>query len=114
MCSTERILTGRKPAGHTVAVLLSLDRFAPGNVLTPVRPMLASIFFGSSNANIARILYQKLHVLALREIVTDFGTDRGILVSESGFQAGAVEAASFKVPSLYPLLISNRGQVRPW
>lgn len=35
----------------------------------------------------------KLHVLALREIVTDLGADRGILVSESGFQSGAIEAA---------------------
>lgn len=36
----------------------------------------------------------KLHVLALREIVTDVGADRGILLSESGFQSGAVEAAT--------------------
>ncbi|MFA5193943.1 MAG: restriction endonuclease [Verrucomicrobiia bacterium] len=36
----------------------------------------------------------KLHVLALREIVTDTGADRGILLSESGFQSGAIEAAS--------------------
>jgi hypothetical protein len=36
----------------------------------------------------------KLHVLALREIVTDVGTDRGILLSESGFQSGAIEAAA--------------------
>lgn len=36
----------------------------------------------------------KLHVLALREIVADVGADRGILLSESGFQRGAVEAAS--------------------
>lgn len=36
----------------------------------------------------------KLHVLALREIVTDTGADRGILLSESGFQVGAKEAAS--------------------
>jgi hypothetical protein len=35
----------------------------------------------------------KLHVLALREIVSDVGADRGILLSESGFQSGAVEAA---------------------
>ncbi len=35
----------------------------------------------------------KLHVLALREIVTDLGADRGILLSEVGFQSGAVEAA---------------------
>lgn len=36
----------------------------------------------------------KLHVLALREIVTDTGADRGILLSESGFQTGAKEAAA--------------------
>lgn len=35
----------------------------------------------------------KLHVLALREIVADLGVDRGILLSESGFQRGAREAA---------------------
>lgn len=36
----------------------------------------------------------KLHVLALREIVHDTGADRGILLSESGFQSGAIEAAN--------------------
>lgn len=36
----------------------------------------------------------KLHVLALREIVNDIGADRGILLSESGFQSGAFEAAN--------------------
>jgi restriction system protein len=36
----------------------------------------------------------KLYVLALREIVNDLGADRGILVSESGFQSGAIEAAN--------------------
>lgn len=36
----------------------------------------------------------KLHVLALREIVTDVGADRGILLSEVGFQSGAIEAAT--------------------
>jgi hypothetical protein len=36
----------------------------------------------------------KLHVLALRQIVTDVGADRGILLSEAGFQSGAVEAAT--------------------
>lgn len=35
----------------------------------------------------------KLHVLALREIVADTGADRGILLSESGAQSGAHEAA---------------------
>jgi hypothetical protein len=36
----------------------------------------------------------KLHVLALREIVTDTGADRGILLCEAGFQSGAIEAAN--------------------
>jgi Restriction endonuclease. len=36
----------------------------------------------------------KLHVLALREIVTDVGADRGILLCEAGFQSGAYEAAT--------------------
>ena len=36
----------------------------------------------------------KLHVLALRQIVIDLGADRGILLSEKGFQSGAVEAAT--------------------
>jgi len=36
----------------------------------------------------------KVHVLALREIVTDIGADRGILLCESGFQSGALEAAT--------------------
>lgn len=36
----------------------------------------------------------KLHVLALREIVSDTGADRGILLCEAGFQSGAIEAAN--------------------
>ena len=36
----------------------------------------------------------KLHVLALREIVTDLGVDRGILLCGVGFQSGALEAAA--------------------
>ena len=35
----------------------------------------------------------KLQVLALREIVTDLGADKGILLCEKGFQSGAREAA---------------------
>ena len=35
----------------------------------------------------------KLHVLGLRSIVADLGADRGILLSEVGFQSGAIEAA---------------------
>lgn len=36
----------------------------------------------------------KLHVLALREIVADVGADRGVILSEVGFQSGALEAAA--------------------
>lgn len=35
----------------------------------------------------------QLHVSALADIVANLGADRGILLSESGFQAGAVELA---------------------
>ena len=46
----------------------------------------------------------KLHVLALREVVTDVGADRGILLAESGFQSGALEAASLTNVQLTSLL----------
>ena len=36
----------------------------------------------------------RLHVLGLRTIVEDCGADHGILLSESGFQSGAHEAAT--------------------
>jgi hypothetical protein len=36
----------------------------------------------------------KLHVLGLRQIVSDLGVDRGILLCEVGFQSGAAEAAA--------------------
>jgi hypothetical protein len=35
----------------------------------------------------------KAHVLVLREIVSDIGADRGILLAEHGAQSGAREAA---------------------
>jgi restriction system protein len=56
----------------------------------------------------------KLHVLALREIVTDAGADRGILLSEAGFQSGAVEAANLtnvQVTSLADLNVTAREQI---
>lgn len=37
---------------------------------------------------------EKLHVAALTEIVRDTGADRGILLSEVGFQAGALQMAA--------------------
>lgn len=52
----------------------------------------------------------KLHVLALREIVTDLGADRGIILCEEGFQSGAIEAANLtnvQVTSLSALAISS-------
>lgn len=36
----------------------------------------------------------KLHVLALRQIVDDIGADKGFIISEKGFQKGAIEAAT--------------------
>jgi restriction system protein len=51
----------------------------------------------------------KLHVLALREIVSDTGADRGILLAENGFQSGAIEAAALtnvQVTSLADLTVS--------
>jgi restriction system protein len=56
----------------------------------------------------------KLHVLALRAIVTDVGADRGILLSEAGFQSGAVEAANLtnvQVTSLADLNVTAREQI---
>jgi hypothetical protein len=53
----------------------------------------------------------KLHVLALREIVSDLGADRGIILCEVGFQSGAIEAASLtniKVSSLAELSVDSR------
>jgi hypothetical protein len=35
----------------------------------------------------------KLHVLALRTIIDDIGADKGFIISEKGFQSGAIEAA---------------------
>ncbi|MER9240671.1 restriction endonuclease [Mesorhizobium sp. M0633] len=56
----------------------------------------------------------KLHVLALREIVSDLGADRGIILCEVGFQSGAVEAASLtnvQVSSLCELSTSSRDAI---
>jgi restriction system protein len=56
----------------------------------------------------------KLHVLALREIITDVGADRGILLCEAGFQSGAVEAANLtnvQVTSLADLNVTAREQI---
>ena len=56
----------------------------------------------------------KLHVIALRQIVSDCGADRGILLSESGFQRGAIEAASLtnvQVTSLEGLRDSSEKEV---
>jgi hypothetical protein len=56
----------------------------------------------------------KLHVLGLRQIVLDLGADRGILLSESGFQAGATEAAALtnvQLTSLATLVQSTKNEV---
>jgi len=56
----------------------------------------------------------KVHVLALREIVSDLGADRGVLLCESGFQSGALEAArltNVRVTSLADLESATRADV---
>lgn len=53
----------------------------------------------------------KLHVMGLREIVSDLGADRGIILCEVGFQSGSIEAANLtnvQVSSLSDLSISSR------
>ncbi len=53
-------------------------------------------------------------MLALREIVHDLGADRGILLSESGFQAGATEAAKLtnvQLTSLAELRESTKHEI---
>ena len=46
----------------------------------------------------------KLHVFGLRQIVTDLGADRGILLCEVGFQSGALEAAKLTNEAMDSLL----------
>lgn len=41
-----------------------------------------------------KVPVSKLHVLGLRTIVAETGSDRGILLCEAGFQSGAIEAAT--------------------
>lgn len=56
----------------------------------------------------------KVHVLALREIVSDLGADRGIILCELGFQKGAIEAANLtnvQVTSLDELSVSSRNAI---
>ncbi len=56
----------------------------------------------------------KLHVLALREIISDLGADRGIILCEVGFQSGAVEAANLtniQVSSLAELSVESRDAI---
>lgn len=56
----------------------------------------------------------KLHVLALREIVSDTGSDRGILLAENGYQSGALEAAELtnvQLTTLADLSISAKEQI---
>lgn len=56
----------------------------------------------------------KLHVLGLREIVSDLGADRGILLAEGGFQSGALEAAhltNVQLTSLAELRLAAEAQI---
>lgn len=53
----------------------------------------------------------KSHVLALRTIVHETGADRGFMMAEKGYQAGAVEAAAssnITLTSLAELSIAAR------
>ncbi|MDT3718264.1 restriction endonuclease [Pseudomonas oryzihabitans] len=53
----------------------------------------------------------KSHVLAFRSIIEDIGADRGFLVSSSGFQRGAIEAAkntNVKLKSLSEMKAETR------
>jgi hypothetical protein len=56
----------------------------------------------------------KLHVLSLRSIVSELGVDRGILLCETGFQSGAIEAATLtnvQVTSLEQLRNSAANEI---
>ena len=56
----------------------------------------------------------KLHVLGLREIVAELGADRGIILCEAGFQAGAIEAANLtnvQVSSLAALSLDTKSEI---
>jgi restriction system protein len=56
----------------------------------------------------------KLHVLGFREILSDLGADRGIILCESGFQSGAIEAAALtnvQVASLAVLTVSSKSAI---
>jgi restriction system protein len=69
---------------------------------------LASASGGLSSASIGKTLFPSL---ALREIVSDLGADRGVILCETGFQSGAYEAAQFtnvQVTSLAELSDSSK------
>lgn len=56
----------------------------------------------------------KLHVLALRQIASELGVDRGIILCETGFQSGAIEAANLtniQITSLSALSIVSKEAV---
>lgn len=56
----------------------------------------------------------KLHVLGLRTIVDDIGADRGFIISELGFQKGAIEASkntNIKLKTFDELKIDTRDLV---
>jgi hypothetical protein len=50
----------------------------------------------------------KVHVNALADIVQDVGADRGILLSETGFQPGAIRQASYSNITLASLSVWKR------
>jgi len=57
----------------------------------------------------------KLQVLGLRTIVDDVGADRGFIISEKGFQSGAIEAAkntNIRLITLSQLMIETKELVQ--
>lgn len=53
----------------------------------------------------------KLQILGLRTIVNDIGADKGFIISEKGFQSGAIEAAknsNIKLTSLKELILETK------
>lgn len=53
----------------------------------------------------------KLQVLGLRTIINDIGADKGFIISEMGFQSGAIEAAfnsNIKLMSLNQLISETK------
>jgi hypothetical protein len=81
-------------AGHQIDVLVEFERFG-----------VKQTWVVECKRWKTRV--QKAHVLTLQRVVDDIGADRGFLLSESGFQSGAVMAARNSNVTL-----SNLGDLR--